>query len=79
LVLLSLLQEPDLLYKTREDQSQLLQQVLAASDVDADEERIPGEGPRTGPAVCLLGSVYYLQGLCAVLVHFYLNKSNLLN
>ncbi|KDR10417.1 DNA excision repair protein haywire [Zootermopsis nevadensis] len=44
-------EEPDLFYKTREEQSQLLQQVLAASDVDADEERIPGEGPRTGPAV----------------------------
>lgn len=24
----------------------LLQQVLAASDADADEERLPGEGPR---------------------------------
>lgn len=33
-------------YKTREEQGQLLQQVLSASDVDADEERIPGEGPR---------------------------------
>jgi DNA excision repair protein ERCC-3 len=69
-----LLQEPDLLYKTREEQSQLLQQVLAASDVDADEERIPGEGPRTGLAVRVVGSDYYLQGLCIVFVHFYFNK-----
>lgn len=44
-------EEPDLLYKTREEQGQLLQQVLAASDIDADEERVPGEGPRVGPTV----------------------------
>ncbi|KAK7861741.1 hypothetical protein R5R35_014373 [Gryllus longicercus] len=44
-------EEPDLQYKTREEQAQLLQQVLAASDMDADEERIPGEGPRSGPMV----------------------------
>ncbi|CAG2060810.1 unnamed protein product, partial [Timema podura] len=43
--------EPDMMYKTREEQGQLLQQVLAASDIDADEERIPGEGPRTGTMV----------------------------
>lgn len=39
-------EEPDLFYKTREEQGQLLQQVLLASDTDADEERIPGDGPR---------------------------------
>lgn len=39
-------EEPDMMYKTHEEQSQLLQQVLLASDTDADEERIPGEGPR---------------------------------
>ncbi|KAK2578754.1 hypothetical protein KPH14_012280 [Odynerus spinipes] len=39
--------EPDLMYNAREEQGQLLQQVLAASDMDADEERIPGEGPRS--------------------------------
>nr|CAD7399598.1 unnamed protein product [Timema cristinae] len=43
--------EPEMMYKTREEQGQLLQQVLAASDIDADEERIPGEGPRTGTMV----------------------------
>lgn len=41
--------EPDLMYKTREEQGQLLQQVLAASDIDCEDERLPGEGgPRTG-------------------------------
>lgn len=40
-------EEPDLLYGTPEEQGQLLQQVLAASETDADEERIPGEGPRS--------------------------------
>lgn len=39
--------EPDLMYGVREEQGQLLQQVLTASDMDADEERIPGEGPRS--------------------------------
>ncbi|XP_043492244.1 general transcription and DNA repair factor IIH helicase subunit XPB [Polistes fuscatus] len=39
--------EPDLMYGLREDQGQLLQQVLTASDMDADEERIPGEGIRS--------------------------------
>ena len=42
------------MYKTREEQGQLLQQVLSASDTDADEERIPGEGPRGGPMVARL-------------------------
>ncbi|KAF5306668.1 hypothetical protein FQR65_LT07223 [Abscondita terminalis] len=43
-------EEPDLLYKNREEQGQLLQQVLAASDIDCEDERIPGEGgARGGP------------------------------
>ncbi|KAF5288218.1 hypothetical protein FQA39_LY03986 [Lamprigera yunnana] len=43
-------EEPDLLYKSREEQGQLLQQVLAASDIDCEDERVPGEGgPRGGP------------------------------
>ncbi|CAH1123181.1 unnamed protein product [Ceutorhynchus assimilis] len=42
--------ETDLHYKTREEQGQLLQQVLAASDIDCEDERVPGEGgPRGGP------------------------------
>ncbi|GFG37201.1 hypothetical protein Cfor_09331 [Coptotermes formosanus] len=56
-------EEPDLLYRTREEQSQLLQQVLAASDMDADEERIPGEGPRIGPTVQRrVGNISSLSG-----------------
>lgn len=43
-------EEPDIMYANREEQGQLLQQVLAASDIDADEERVPGEGPRAGGA-----------------------------
>lgn len=44
--LILLFQEPDMMYKTREEQGQLLQQVLSASDMDADEERLPGEERR---------------------------------
>ncbi|XP_065339367.1 general transcription and DNA repair factor IIH helicase subunit XPB isoform X2 [Cloeon dipterum] len=41
--------EEALFYRSREEQGQLLQQVLAASDMDADEERVPGEGgPKSG-------------------------------
>ncbi|XP_053684118.1 general transcription and DNA repair factor IIH helicase subunit XPB [Sabethes cyaneus] len=43
--------DTDLFYKTREEQGQLLQQVLSASDMDCEDERIPGEGggaPRPG-------------------------------
>ena len=45
---LNIFKEPDLHYKTREEQVQLLQQVLQASDLDADEERIAGEGGSSG-------------------------------
>lgn len=62
------------MYGNREEQGQLLQQVLTASDTDADEERIPGEGSRpvsaqstggahrsytTGPHIAL--SIYCLS------------------
>lgn len=43
-------EEPDMMYKTREEQGVLLQQVLAASETDADEERVPGEGIGTARA-----------------------------
>ncbi|XP_005184704.2 general transcription and DNA repair factor IIH helicase subunit XPB [Musca domestica] len=35
--------DPDLFYKNREEQAQLLQQVLSASDLDCEDEKIPGE------------------------------------
>lgn len=41
-------QDTELLYKTRDEQSLLLQQVLAASDLDAAEERVPGDLPVGG-------------------------------
>ncbi|PVD30957.1 hypothetical protein C0Q70_10233 [Pomacea canaliculata] len=40
------LDEEDLLYRTKEEQMQLLQKVLAATDKDAEEERVIGEGGR---------------------------------
>lgn len=36
--------DSDLLYSTREEQGHLLQQVLAASDIDCEDEKVPGEG-----------------------------------
>ncbi|GAB0091966.1 General transcription and DNA repair factor IIH helicase subunit XPB [Sergentomyia squamirostris] len=38
----------ELMYKTREEQGNLLQQVLAASDIDCEDERVPGEGGAGG-------------------------------
>jgi DNA excision repair protein ERCC-3 len=35
--------QEDLHYKTKEEQIQLLQKVLAATDKDAEEERVLGE------------------------------------
>ncbi|KAJ6647282.1 General transcription and DNA repair factor IIH helicase subunit XPB [Pseudolycoriella hygida] len=60
----------DLLYKTREEQGHLLQQVLAASDIDCEDEKVPGEGgvvrpggsKRTGGISSMSGgddAVYY--------------------
>nr|CAG4645369.1 EOG090X01LU [Lynceus sp. MCZ IZ 141354] len=37
--------DPDLFYRTKEEQAQILQQVLSASEADADEEHMPGEKP----------------------------------
>lgn len=42
-------QDQELFYKTREEQGQLLQQVLAASDIDCEEERMPGDGTVSRP------------------------------
>lgn len=42
--------DPDLFYKTREEQGHLLQQVLQASDIDCEDERLPGEGGSTNRA-----------------------------
>ncbi|XP_029168474.1 general transcription and DNA repair factor IIH helicase subunit XPB isoform X1 [Nylanderia fulva] len=53
-------EEPDLMYGNREEQGQLLQQVLTASDTDADEERIPNEGPR--PIIRKTGTMTSMSG-----------------
>lgn len=38
-----LFQQTELEYKTKEEQAQLLQQVLAANDADAEEEKMPSD------------------------------------
>ncbi|KAI1899032.1 hypothetical protein AGOR_G00078510 [Albula goreensis] len=44
------MEEEDLMFSSREDQQQLLQKVLAASDLDAEEEVVAGEmGPSGRP------------------------------
>ncbi|KAG0414281.1 hypothetical protein HPB47_008562, partial [Ixodes persulcatus] len=40
--------EEDLAYRTKEEQTNLLQQVLAANDADAEEERVAGETSTAG-------------------------------
>lgn len=37
------MEEEDLMFCTRDEQQQLLQKVLAASDLDAEEEVVAGE------------------------------------
>lgn len=37
------MEEEDLMFSTRDEQQQLLQKVLAASDIDAEEEVVAGE------------------------------------
>jgi DNA excision repair protein ERCC-3 len=52
--------QEELHYTSREEQGQLLQQVLAASDMDADEEKMPGEGTRgAGPSVSKSNVILY--------------------
>lgn len=46
------MEEEDLMFSSREEQQQLLQKVLAASDLDAEDEVVTGEfGGKT--QVCL--------------------------
>lgn len=57
--------DPDLMYKTREEQSQLLQQVLSASDLDCEDERVPGEPgyrPSGGAASKRAGGLSSMSG-----------------
>ncbi len=54
----------DLLYKTREEQGHLLQQVLAASDIDCEDEKVPGEGGfvRPGGSGRRVGGISSMSG-----------------
>ncbi|XP_017779888.1 PREDICTED: DNA excision repair protein haywire [Nicrophorus vespilloides] len=54
--------EPEMFYKTRDEQGQLLQQVLAASEVDCEDERIPGEGGPRGPGGRRVGHMGSMSG-----------------
>ncbi|XP_018801711.1 PREDICTED: DNA excision repair protein haywire [Bactrocera latifrons] len=57
--------DPDLMYKTREEQSQLLQQVLSASDLDCEDEKVPGEPgyrPSGGAASKRAGGLSSMSG-----------------
>nr|CAG4650758.1 EOG090X01LU [Simocephalus serrulatus] len=56
-------QDQELHYKTKEEQAKLLQLVLTASDMDADEERVPGEiGGRPGPFGRRVGTMASMSG-----------------
>jgi len=41
------IEQEELFYKTKEEQSSLLQQILAANDTEGEEERLPGEAGRS--------------------------------
>lgn len=53
-----------MMYSTREEQGQLLQEVLKATDTDADEERLPGEsgGPSGSGIRRVVGSMSSMSG-----------------
>ena len=56
-------EDPDLFFKTKEEQTQLLQQVLRLSDTEADEERVPGEiGGKVGPFGRRIGTMASMSG-----------------
>nr|CAG4651610.1 EOG090X01LU [Triops cancriformis] len=56
------MEEEDLFYTSKEEQMQLLQQVLSASDIDADEERVPGESGKSGPFSRRVGNMSSMSG-----------------
>ncbi|GFY31306.1 general transcription and DNA repair factor IIH helicase subunit XPB [Trichonephila clavipes] len=55
-------EQTELLYKSREDQTQLLQQVLAANDADAEDEKIPSEFSGGKQVSRRVGSMSSLSG-----------------
>lgn len=57
------MEEEELAFSTREEQQQLLQKVLAATDLDAEEEVVAGEfGSRSGQASRRFGTMSSLSG-----------------
>ncbi|KAK7829646.1 hypothetical protein U0070_013332 [Myodes glareolus] len=57
------MEEEELSFSTKEEQQQLLQKVLAASDLDAEEEVVAGEfGSRSGQASRRFGTMSSMSG-----------------
>ncbi|KAM7105529.1 general transcription and DNA repair factor IIH helicase/translocase subunit XPB [Molossus nigricans] len=57
------MEEEDLAFSTKEDQQQLLQKVLAATDLDAEEEVVTGEfGSRSSQVSRRLGTMSSMSG-----------------
>lgn len=57
------MEEEELAFSTKEEQQQLLQKVLAATDLDAEEEVVAGEfGSRSGQASRRCGTMSSLSG-----------------
>lgn len=70
------MEEEDLLYGTKEEQAQLLQKVIAASDQDAEEERIAGEGvPGKSMVGRKVGSMSSMSGADDTVYMEYQSKS----
>lgn len=67
--------QEDLLYRTKEEQMQLLQKILAATDKDAEEERILGELGKGGVSILTLCSVPYCSASRDKLCMFLLMES----
>ncbi|XKL60974.1 hypothetical protein PGB90_008031 [Kerria lacca] len=56
-------EESDMMYTTREEQGHLLQEVLKATDTDADEEKLPGDsGASTSSFKRIAGSMSSMSG-----------------
>ncbi|XP_057660684.1 general transcription and DNA repair factor IIH helicase subunit XPB [Diorhabda carinulata] len=70
-------EEPDLLYKTRDEQGQLLQQVLAASDIDCEDERIPGEGGSKAGTTRRIGNMGSISGADDAVYYEYKKNSGM--
>ena len=65
------MEEEDLMFSTRDDQQMLLQKVLAASDLDAEEEVVAGElgaRPQVSTFPKHIFAYAYVQ-LCFVVYH----------